>query len=128
MFKKVFNFFLGTWNFILVFYQMITIEYFKKLDIRIGKILSAEKIVGADKLLKLILDIGGEQRQVVAGIALIYPDPSVLIGKQVPLLLNLEPRQLRGETSFGMMLAADNSGKPVLLSPVEEVLPGSIVK
>ncbi|MEK7114947.1 MAG: methionine--tRNA ligase [Patescibacteria group bacterium] len=107
---------------------MITIEDFKKLDIRIGKVLSAEKIPSADKLLKLVFDIGGEQRQIVAGIALVFPDPSVLIGKQVPVLLNLEPRQLRGETSFGMMLCADNDGKPILLSPIEEVPPGIIVK
>ncbi len=107
---------------------MITIEDFKKLDIRIGKILSAEKIPNTDKLLKLVFDIGGEQRQIVAGIALIFSDPSVLIGREAPLLLNLEPRQLRGETSFGMMLCADKDGAPILLSPIEEVPLGSIVK
>lgn len=107
---------------------MITIEDFRKLDIRIGNILSAEKVINSDKLLKLILDIGGEQRRIVAGIALVYPDPAVLIGKQVPVLLNLEPRQLRGETSFGMMLCADKDGAPILLSPIEEVPSGSLVK
>ena len=90
--------------------------------------MSAEKIAGADKLLKIVLDIGGEQRQIVSGIALVYLDPSVIVGKQVPVLLNLEPRELRGETSFGMMLCADKGGQPILLSPIEEVPPGSIVK
>ncbi len=107
---------------------MINLKDFKKLDIRIGKIISAEKVPDTDKLVKLILDIGGEERQVVAGIAEAYPDTKELIGKEIPILLNLEPRELRGEMSNGMILAADNDGKPVLLHPDKEIPPGSRVK
>jgi len=108
--------------------EQISIDDFKKLDIRIAKILRAEKIPGADKLLKLIFDIGGEERQILAGVAEVFPDPNVLIGKIVPVLLNLEPKKLMGEMSNGMMLAADDNGTPTLLVPEKEVSPGSIVK
>lgn len=108
---------------------MITIEDFKKLDIRIGKVISAEKITGSDKLLKFIFDIGGgEQRQIVGGLGTVFPDPSVLVGKEMPLILNLEPRSLMGYESQGMIMAADKEGKPVPLSPTEEVPTGSVVK
>lgn len=108
---------------------MITFEDFKKLDIKIGTVVSAEKIPGADKLLKLIFDVGAEeQRQIIAGIAEVYPDPSLLIGKQMPILLNLEPRMLRGFESQGMMLAVDDQDKPVLLHPEHDMPPGSIIR
>lgn len=107
---------------------MITLEDFKKLDIRIGKVISAERIPDSDKLIKFIFDIGGEQRQILAGMAEFFPDPSVLVGKEMPLLLNIEPRKLRGFMSEGMVMAADADGQPVLLHPGKEVPPGSIVK
>jgi methionine--tRNA ligase beta chain len=118
---------------------MITIEDFKKLDIRIGKVISAERVEGSEKLIKFIFDIGGsasaqgsgetmEQRQIIGGLALAFPDPSVLVGRQMPLILNLEPRKLMGLESQGMIMAADNEGIPVPLSPVDEVPPGSSVK
>jgi methionine--tRNA ligase beta chain len=100
---------------------------FKKLDIRIGKILSVEKVEGTDKLLKLEIDCGAEKRQVVAGIAATY-QPDQLIGKEIPVLMNLEPRTIRGVESSGMILAADAAGKPVLLHPDGEVPAGSIVR
>lgn len=106
---------------------MITTEDFKKLDIKIGKIISAEKISDSDKLIKLIFDVGGEQRQIIAGIAEFFPDTAILIGKEMPLLLNIEPRRFKGNTSEGMILAVDIGGRPVLLHPEEEVPPGSIV-
>jgi len=106
---------------------VIPFEDFKKLDIRVGKVISAEKVQGADKLVKLVFDMGDEERQVVAGIAEHY-EPEELIGKQMPVLTNLEPRELKGEMSNGMILAADADGKPVILGPAEEVPPGSIVK
>lgn len=106
---------------------MISYEDFKKLDIRIGKVVKAEKIEGADKLLRLEVDLGGEVRQIVAGIALAYR-PEDLEGKEIPILANLEPRTLRGVESQGMLLAADNGGMPVLFSPDTEVPPGSVVK
>ena len=107
---------------------MVTIEDFKKLDIRIGKVISAERISGSDKLIRFIFDIGGEERQIIGGLATAFPEPRVLVGKEMPLILNLEPRILMGYESQGMIMAADQDGKPVPLSPVEEVSPGSVVK
>ena len=75
---------------------MISIDDFKKLEIKIGKVISAEKIPEGDKLLKLVFDFGGEKRQIMAGIAKIFDDPSVLVGKEMPVLTNLETRMLRG--------------------------------
>ena len=105
----------------------ITYDEFKKMDIRIGKIISAEKVEGADKLVKLQVDLGNETRQIIAGIAQVYTSEE-LVGKEVPVLVNLQPKKLRGLESQGMILAADQDGKPVLLTPDKEVPPGSIVK
>jgi methionine--tRNA ligase beta chain len=106
---------------------MIIFDDFKKLDIRIGKILSAEKIKGTDKLMKLEVDFGAEKRQIVAGIAEFFT-PDHLIGKEIPVLMNLEPRSIRGIESQGMILAIDVEGKPVLLHPEKEVPPGSVIR
>lgn len=106
---------------------MVTFEDFKKLDIRIGKILSAEKVENTDKLLKLIIDFGDEKRSVVAGIADCY-QPFEIIGKEIPVILNLEPRKIRGVESKGMVLAVDVGNKPVLLYPEKEVPPGSVIR
>ena len=106
---------------------MITFDDFKKLDMRIGKILSAEKIQGTDKLMKIDIDLGTEKRQLVAGIADVY-EPVSLIGKEIPVLINLEQRKIRGVDSQGMILAVDVEGKPVLLHPDREAPPGSVVK
>lgn len=113
----------------------ITFEDFKKLDIRIGKILTAEKVEGADRLLKLQVDFGPstssglkrEKRQIVSGIAEFYK-PEDLIEKEFPFVINLEPRIFKGIESQGMILAADDEGKPVLLEPEKEVMLGSVVK
>lgn len=105
---------------------MITYEDFQKLDLRIANIISAEKVEGADKLLKLQVDLGEEKRQLVAGIALQYK-PDALVGKQVVVVTNLEPRVLRGVESQGMALAADANG-PVLLKPGKKVPAGTKVK
>lgn len=107
---------------------MITIEDFNKIEIKVGKIISAEKIPEGDKLLKLIFDFGSEQRQIMSGIAESFPDPSVLVGKEIPVVINIEPRKLKGYESQGMIMAADVTGRPVLLCPETEVPPGSIVK
>lgn len=106
---------------------MVTFDDFMKLDIRIGTVTAADKVPGADKLIRLELDMGGETRQVVAGMAPAYA-PEEFIGKQVPILVNLEPRKLRGIESQGMILAADVEGKPVMLIPDKEVPPGSVVR
>lgn len=107
---------------------MITFNDFKKLEIKIGTVISAEKIPDADKLLKIIFDLGDEQRQIIAGIAEQFPDPAVLIGKQMPIITNLEYRKFRGHESQGMIMAADVDGKPILLHPKKKIPPGSIVR
>ena len=107
--------------------MMITFDDFKRLDIRIGKIIFSEKVTGTDKLLKLEVDFGSEKRQIVAGIAESY-EAALLIGKEIPVLMNLEPRSIRGIESQGMILAIDVDGKPVLMRPDKEVPPGSIIR
>lgn len=107
---------------------MITYDDFAKLEIRIGTVESVDRIEGADKLLKLIVDLGTEKRQILAGIAEFLEDPQSLVGKQVPILVNLEPRRMRGLESQGMMLAADTEGKPILLHPEVKVPTGSTVR
>lgn len=106
---------------------MITYEDFKKMEIKIGKVLSAEKVEGADKLIKLEVDLGAEKRQLVAGVGGVY-EASQLVGKEVPVLVNLEPRKIRGVESFGMMLVANAVGKPILMHPDSEVPPGTEVR
>jgi methionine--tRNA ligase beta chain len=106
---------------------MITYEDFSQLDIRIGTIVSAEKVPEADKLLKLIVDIGDEKRQLMAGIAEFVEDIDSLVGKQIPILANLAYRKMRGYESQGMMLAADDGG-PILLHPEKKVKDGSVVR
>jgi methionine--tRNA ligase beta chain len=107
---------------------MVTIEDFKKLEIKIGKIVSVEKVPEADKLLKFVFDLGSEKRQIIAGMAEFFPDLSILIDKEMPLLINIEPRKFRGHESQGMIIAADINGKPIFLLPEEEIPPGSVVK
>ncbi len=107
---------------------MITLTDFSKLEIKIGTIIAVEKVAGADKLLKLKLEFGQFQRQILAGIAEFYQDSQQLLGKQVPVIVNLEPRKIRGEESQGMMLAVDVAGRPILLHPSETVPAGSIVR
>ncbi len=106
---------------------MITFEDFKKLEIRIGKILMAEKVKGSDKLIKLEVDLGKEKRQIIVGMAEFF-EPNYFIGKSLPILVNLEPKEFQGVKSQGMVLAADVDGKPILLLPEKEVPAGSIVK
>ena len=106
---------------------MINFDDFQKLDIRIGTVLEAEKVEGADKLLKLKVDLGPEQRTIVAGIAETYK-PQSLIGKQLPILTNLEPRIIRGIESQGMILAAVIDEKAVILKPAKKVPSGAKVR
>ena len=106
---------------------MIKFSDFLKLEIKIGQIVAAEEVEDADRLYKLTVDLGDETRTLAAGVAEHYSTDE-LIDKQVPVLTNLEPKTLRGIESQGMMLAADDNGKPVLLTPEEEVPHGSIVK
>jgi methionyl-tRNA synthetase len=105
----------------------ITIDDFKRLQIRIATITAAEPVPKSTKLLKLTLDVGGETRTIVAGIAEDYA-PDQLVGKQIPVLVNLQPALIRGIVSEGMMLAADVDGRAVLLHPDREVPSGSGVR
>ena len=107
--------------------NVIDIDYFTKLDLRIGKIVKAERIKKSKKLLKLEIDIGDEIRQVVAGIAENH-EPESLIGKLVPILVNLKPAKLMGVESQGMILAVDVDGKAILLHPEKEVPIGSKIR
>jgi methionine--tRNA ligase beta chain len=107
---------------------MITYEDFAKLEIRIGRIISAEKVPETDRLIKFTVDLGDETRTIVGGFALTYPDPTVLVGQLVPILANLAPRELRGIMSEGMILAASADNLPVPLAPLTEVPPGTVIK
>ena len=107
--------------------EIIDINEFAKLDLRIGKIENAERVKGSKKLIKLEVDVGDETRQLVAGIAEEYT-PESLIGKLVPILANLKPVKLMGVESQGMILAVDVNGKPILLHPDVEVPAGSRVR
>ncbi len=107
--------------------EAATIEYddFAKLDLRVAQVKSVEKHPNADRLLVIKLDVGGEERTVVGGLAAHYT-PEELVGKKVVLLANLKPRKLRGIVSHGMLLAAEGSGGTLaLLTPGREVEPGS---
>jgi methionine--tRNA ligase beta chain len=106
---------------------MISFEEFQKIDLRVGKILEAEKVENSNKLLKLKVDLGDEKRQLVAGIAKFY-QPEDLIGREIVVVVNLEPKTLIGIESQGMLLAADFESKPVLLKPDEEVPPGTKIR
>jgi methionyl-tRNA synthetase len=107
----------------------ITIDDFAKVELRVGVVKSAERIQGADKLLKLMVDIGDEVRQVLAGIALGYT-PEELVGRKVVVVTNLAPRKMRGLESNGMLLAASAGadGKPVLCTFAEDIPVGAKVK
>ncbi len=106
----------------------VTFDDFTKMDIRVGKILQAEKVAKTKKLMKLLIDTGVDQRTVVSGIAE-YFEPEDVIGKQVSILINLEPREIRGIQSQGMILMAENAdGRLTFVSPQTEVKNGSTIK
>lgn len=106
--------------------ENISYDDFKKLDLRTARIISAEPVAGSDKLLRLSIDLGEEKRQLVAGIAKSYA-PDKLAGKIIVVAANLEPRQLMGLASQGMLLAVMDEQGPVLLTTDNEVPPGSAV-
>lgn len=116
--------------------EYISYEEFKKMDIRVGTIMEVEVVPETDKLLRCQIDFNeadGEGnkilRQIVSGIKEYYPDPQVLIGKQVLYIVNLEPRKIKGYESNGMLMAVDGlDGKPVFLVPEVKVDAGSKVR
>ncbi|GAE90090.1 methionyl-tRNA synthetase [Acetivibrio straminisolvens JCM 21531] len=107
--------------------EFISIEDFEKIDLRVGKVLEAEKVEKADKLLKLKIEVGNEIRQVVSGIAKHY-SPEELKGKYVVLVANLKPVKLRGIESQGMILAASNDKELVLATIDKEINSGAKVQ
>jgi methionyl-tRNA synthetase len=108
---------------------LISIDDFSKVELRVGQVKTAEKVKGADKLLRLEVDIGSEVRQIVAGIALAYA-PESLVGRKVVIVANLAPRKLRGIESNGMIVAASfgEQGTPVLAGFLEDVPVGARLK
>ncbi|MFH1445401.1 MAG: methionine--tRNA ligase subunit beta [Nanoarchaeota archaeon] len=106
--------------------ENVSFDEWQKMDVRVAKIESAERIEGADKLLKLVVSLGKEKRDLVAGIAEFYASEE-LVGKTIPILTNLEPKQFKGVTSHGMILAIEHKGKAVLMLPDKDVKEGSKV-
>ena len=107
---------------------MITIDDFRKLEIKIGKVVSVERVPDADKLLKFVFDLGNEKRQIMAGMAEFFKHPETLIGQEMPILMSIEPKVFKGYESHGMIIAADVNGYPVLLHPEKDIPAGSIVR
>lgn len=107
---------------------MISFDDFKKVDLRVAKIEEAERVEGSDKLIKLKLSVGAENRQIVAGIGKYY-EPENLVGTSIIIVANLEPRSLMGLESQGMLLAASDEEKTklVLLRPDSDIQSGSSV-
>jgi methionyl-tRNA synthetase len=106
---------------------LISLEDFARIDLRIARILSVERHPKADRLLKMQIDLGTEQRQLVAGLAPYYT-PEELVGRQIVVVANLKPATLRGELSQGMLLAAGAGEIVSVLGPDREVPPGSGVR
>jgi methionyl-tRNA synthetase len=106
----------------------VTFDDFSRIDIRTATILEAEKVPKTNKLLKLKIDTGIDIRTIVSGIAEYY-DPSAIIGKQISIIANLEPRMIKGIESKGMILMAeDKDGKLVMVAPADKVSNGSMIK
>ncbi len=103
---------------------MITVDDFKKIELKVAKVLEAERVDGSDKLVKMQLMLGEEKRQIIGGIGKHY-EPEQLIGKQIIIVANLEPRSLMGLESQGMLLAASDENGISLLTPDKEVVSGS---
>lgn len=106
--------------------ETISFDDFKKVELRVGKIESAEIMEGSEKLVKLLVDIGTEKRQILAGICTAYT-PETLVGKSVVVVVNLASRMMMGVESQGMLLATSDE-TPVLLTPERVVPPGSEVR
>jgi methionyl-tRNA synthetase len=105
---------------------MISIEDFRKVELKVATVIAAEPHPNADRLIVLRVDLGSEQRQICAGIRNHY-DPAELVGKQVVVVANLESAKLRGIESQGMLLAASDDGRVIVLTPEKTVQAGSKV-
>jgi methionine--tRNA ligase beta chain len=107
--------------------DMVTFEDFKKLDLRVCKITSAEEIKESKKMIKLIVDTGEGNKTLLAAIKNVYSCEE-LVGKLIVVIVNLEPKQIMGIMSEGMLLAANDNGRPILISPISEVPTGTKVE
>lgn len=107
--------------------KMISYDEFKKVEMKVGKIISVEKVLGADKLYKFMVDLGEENpRQILSAIREYYNDPEFFIGKKLVFVSNLEPRVIRGLESQGMVVAVDGfENQPIFLIPETDVPNGS---
>jgi methionyl-tRNA synthetase len=106
---------------------LISMEEFNRLDLRIARVEAAERVPGTDRLLRMQIALGDERRQIVAGLAHLYP-PEQMVGKLIVVVANLQPAKLRGVESQGMLLAAQEGERVVLVSPEADIAPGAIVK
>ncbi|WP_333784391.1 methionine--tRNA ligase subunit beta [Thermocrinis sp.] len=106
--------------------ELIGLEDFIKLDIRVARVISAERVEGSEKLLKLRISLGDQERTIVAGIAKHY-SPEELLGKKIIVLANLKPRKIFGVDSQGMLLAASDGEHLSILTPEKDVKEGSKV-
>ncbi len=109
--------------------ENINFEDFTKLDIRVGTIKSAEKVENADRLLVFKVDVGEEEeRQIISGVAEHFSNPETLVGRQVPVIVNLEPKKIMGYESQGMILYVSDDDKLTTLEPREEISSGALIK
>lgn len=104
----------------------ITYEDFSKLDLRVGKVIKVERIKGLTRVVKVLVDLGSEKRELIVGGAEYY-EPEYFINRNVIVVANLEPKKIAGITSNGMLLAADVNGKPIWLTIADDAPAGSKV-
>jgi len=105
----------------------IGIDDFARVEMRVGQVQEAERVPGSKKLIRMLVDIGTEVRQVVAGIAEAY-DPAALLGRKVVIVANLKPARIMGIESNGMVVAASDGNRPVLVTFTEDVCKGALLK
>ncbi|HWC57568.1 MAG TPA: hypothetical protein VG621_01265 [Candidatus Paceibacterota bacterium] len=109
--------------------QKISIDDFKKIQARVGRVVVAEAVPDSDKLIRFEIDFGDERRQILSAIRQWYPEPSALLGKQLLFCTNLVPRTIRGFESNGMLMAvSDEQEIPILLTPEHSVPDGSMMR
>lgn len=107
---------------------MVSFDEFQKIELKIGRVVSAERVEGSEKLLRLSVSLGDDTRQILSGIARAY-SPEDLVGKEIVVVANLAPRIIMGMESNGMVLAAiDDGGMPVVIHPEKDVLEGAEVR
>ena len=108
--------------------EVIDIDTFVRMDLRVGRVLTAERVPKSTKLIKMTVDIGVETRTILGGIGVAYA-PEELVDRKVVVVANLAPRPMMGSVSHGMLLcASDNSSKPYLVAPPEDAKPGYVVR